>query len=54
MALIAALAVAAAAAIAQPGHYLITDYGAVADGATLNTSAIQRAVDAAAAAGRCV
>ena len=51
LALIAALAAAAPVAIAQPGHYLITDYGAVADGATLNTSAIQRAIDAAASAG---
>ena len=36
---------------AQPGRYLITDYGAIADGATLNTSAIQKAIDAAAVAG---
>ncbi len=36
---------------AQSGHYVITDYGAVADGATLNTPAIQKAIDAAAAAG---
>jgi polygalacturonase len=32
-------------------HYVITDYGAVADGTTLNTAAIQKAIDAAAAAG---
>jgi polygalacturonase len=32
-------------------HYLITDYGAVADGTTLNTASIQKTIDAAAAAG---
>jgi len=32
-------------------HYLITDYGAVADGTTLNTAAIQKAIDTASAAG---
>jgi alpha-L-rhamnosidase len=67
VALAAGLAVAAPAAAADSGsslqppvsqsgapqhsHYLITDYGAIADGATLNTAAIQKAVDAAAAAG---
>jgi alpha-L-rhamnosidase len=32
-------------------HYVITDYGAVPDGKTLNTAFIQKAIDAAAAAG---
>jgi polygalacturonase len=32
-------------------HYVITDYGAVADGTTKNTAAIQKAIDTAAAAG---
>jgi polygalacturonase len=32
-------------------HYVITDYGAVADGTTLNTAAIQKAIDTATAAG---
>ena len=32
-------------------HYLITDYGAVADGTTLNTASIQKAIDTATAAG---
>ncbi|MGA2051745.1 MAG: glycosyl hydrolase family 28 protein [Opitutales bacterium] len=32
-------------------HYVVSDYGAVADGATMNTAAIQKAIDAAAAAG---
>jgi alpha-L-rhamnosidase len=31
--------------------FVVTDFGAVADGATLNTTAIQRAIDAAAARG---
>ena len=36
---------------AKPSRYVITDYGAVADAATLHTAAIQKAIDAAAAAG---
>jgi polygalacturonase len=32
-------------------HYVITDYGAVADGKTLNTAFIQKAIDTATAAG---
>jgi hypothetical protein len=32
-------------------HYVITDYGAMADGTTLNTAFIQKAIDAATAAG---
>lgn len=34
-----------------PGFYNVTDFGAVADGTTLNTPAIQKAIDACAAAG---
>jgi len=32
-------------------HFMISEFGAVADGTTLNTAAIQKAIDAAAAAG---
>lgn len=32
-------------------HFVVSDFGAVADGQTLNTAAIQRAIDAAGAAG---
>jgi polygalacturonase len=32
-------------------HYVVTDYGAVADGTTINTAAIQKAIDTATAAG---
>ena len=35
----------------DPGHDVITDFGAVADGTTLNTAAIQDAIEHAAAAG---
>ncbi len=34
-----------------PRHFVISDFGAVADGKTLNTAAIQQAIDAAATAG---
>jgi len=37
--------------ISKEKHYVITDYGAVADGKTLNTAAIQKAIDTAATAG---
>ena len=33
------------------GHYRVTDFGAVGDGSTLNTGAIQKSIDTAAAAG---
>ena len=34
-----------------PKHFVISDYGAVADGKTLNTAPIQKAIDAASVAG---
>ena len=37
--------------VSKEKHYVITDYGAVADGKTLNTAFIQKAIDTAAAAG---
>ena len=37
---------------AEPKHFVISDFGAVADGKTINTVAIQKAIDEAAAAGR--
>lgn len=54
--LIAAIAVISSAAIAQanakPLHrYVVTDYGAVADGKTVNTKAIQAAIDKCASSG---
>ena len=39
-----------AAAEGLPKHFQVTEFGAVADGRTLNTGAIQQAIDAAAAA----
>src|SRR5579884_3529817 len=53
---IAILAALALVAMAQngaktPKRYVISDYGAVADGKTVNTKAIQEAIDKAAAAG---
>src|ERR1017187_6814113 len=54
--LIAALALMSNAAIAQSNakpvrRYVVTDYGAVADGKTVNTKAIQAAIDKCAASG---
>ncbi len=46
-----ALAAPAAPSASDPRRYLITDFGAVADGTTLNTASIQKAIDTAAAAG---
>ncbi len=40
-----------AVALPQPGVHDVTQYGAVADGKTLNTASIQAAIDACAAAG---
>ena len=56
LALVAGLLAAAGAAVAQGGgraarRCVVTDYGAVADGATVNTKAIQGAIDKCAAAG---
>lgn len=51
---VGALGLAACSGIfptAQLKHYPITEYGAVADGTTLNTVAIQHAIDAASSAG---
>jgi polygalacturonase len=46
------LAITAGAAGASPAkHYVITDFGAVADGQTVNTRAIQSAIDRCASAG---
>ncbi len=44
-------AVSGAPAASPLPHFLITDHGAVGDGTTLNTAAIQQTIDAAAAAG---
>jgi polygalacturonase len=38
-------------ATADPKHFVVTEFGAVADGTTLNTAAIQKAIDAASANG---
>ena len=45
------LAALSCSAAAAPGEYLVTNRGAVGDGATVNTKAIQGAIDACAAAG---
>ena len=46
-----ALATATVSAATPQGGYSVTEFGAVADGETLNTIAIQKAIDARAAAG---
>ena len=50
-ALFALLLVAAPLAIAQPKTYLVNDFGATGDGKTLDTAALQKALDAAALTG---
>lgn len=39
-------------ASAKPKRFFITDFGAVADGATVNTASVQKAIDACAAQGK--
>jgi alpha-L-rhamnosidase len=49
--LLAALPTAAFASADLPTEFLITDHGAVGDGTTVNTKAIQGTIDACSAAG---
>ena len=48
---IAGASVAADAAMKRSQRYVVTDYGAVADGSTVNTKSIQAAIDKCASSG---